>query len=61
MSKFRHPEKQKLDEDHPKKIKSKEVIFGCTGTIGEIFPEEKIKELEESSFIKFYFGNDYHD
>ena len=35
-------EKQKVDEDHPKKIKSKEVIFGCTGTIGEIFPEDKI-------------------
>ncbi len=37
-------EKQKRDEDQPKKIKSKEVIFGCTGTIGEIFPEEKIKD-----------------
>ncbi len=35
--------KQKEDEDHPKKIKSKEIIFGCTGTIGEKFPEEKIK------------------
>ncbi len=35
-------EKQKEDEDLPKKIKSKEIIFGCTGTIGEIFPEEKI-------------------
>ena len=34
--------KQKEDEDQPKKIKSKEIIFGCTGTIGEIFPEEKI-------------------
>jgi len=36
-------EKQKNDEEHPKKIKAKEIIFGCTGTIGEIFPEEKIK------------------
>ena len=35
-------EKQKEDEDIPKKIKPKEIIFGCTGTIGEIFPEEKI-------------------
>jgi len=35
-------EKQKNDEDHPKKIKPKEIIFGCTGTIGETFPEEKI-------------------
>jgi len=36
-------EKQKIDEESPKKIKSKEIIFGCTGTIGETFPEEKIK------------------
>ena len=36
-------EKQKDDEDIPKKIRPKEIIFGCTGTIGEIFPEEKIK------------------
>ncbi len=35
--------KQKEDEDNPKIIKPKEIIFGCTGTIGEIFPEEKIK------------------
>ncbi len=35
-------EKQKEDEEFPKKIKSKEIIFGCTGTIGEKFPEEKI-------------------
>tara|TARA_A100000164_G_C21893973_1_gene766896 strand:- start:503 stop:1804 length:1302 start_codon:yes stop_codon:yes gene_type:complete len=36
-------EKQKTDEELPKKIKPKEIIFGCTGTIGEKFPEEKIK------------------
>ena len=36
-------EKQKEDEDYPQKIKTKNVIFGCTGTIGEKFPEEKIK------------------
>ena len=35
-------EKQKKDDEQPKKIKPKEIIFGCTGTIGEIFPEEKI-------------------
>jgi len=35
-------EKQKEDEDYPKKIRSKEIIFGCTGTIGEVFPEVKI-------------------
>ena len=37
--------KQLDDEDQPKKIKPKEVIFGCTGTIGEIFPEERIKKM----------------
>ncbi len=36
-------EKQLEDEEYPKKIKPKEIIFGCTGTIGEPFPEEKIK------------------
>ncbi len=36
-------EKQKVDEDDPKIIKSKNVIFGCTGTIGEKFPEDKIR------------------
>ena len=36
-------EKQKEDDEDPKKIKSKEIIFGCTGTIGENFPEDKIK------------------
>ena len=35
-------ERQKSDEDKPKVISSREVIFGCTGTIGEKFPEEKI-------------------
>ncbi len=35
-------EKQKEDEDRPEKIKSKNIIFGCTGTIGEKFPETKI-------------------
>ena len=41
--------KQKEDEENPRKIKIKEIIFGCTGTIGEVFPEElissKIPEL----------------
>ena len=35
-------EKQLKDEEIPKKIKSKEIMFGCTGTIGEKFPYEKI-------------------
>ena len=35
--------KQKTDEDNPKKISPKDIIFGCTGTIGEQFPLTKIK------------------
>ena len=35
-------DKQKQDEETPKKINPKEIIFGCTGTIGEEFPFEKI-------------------
>ena len=36
-------EKQKLDEEHPKEIKSNEILFACTGTIGEKFPLNKIR------------------
>ncbi len=35
--------KQKEDEDKPEKIKPNNIIFGCTGTIGEKFPLDKIK------------------
>jgi len=35
--------KQKEDEDYPQKILPSEIIFGCTGTIGEEYPVEKIK------------------
>ncbi len=34
---------QKEDEDNPSKVKSNEILFGCTGTIGEPYPTEKIK------------------
>ena len=34
--------KQKEDEDHPKNILANEILFGCTGTIGEKYPTEKI-------------------
>ena len=37
-------EKQKKDEHHPKKIFDNEILFGCTGTIGEKYPTEKIKK-----------------
>ena len=47
-------EKQKQDEDQPKKIKPKEILFGCTGTIGEIFPEEKIKNKKPNSWFVHY-------
>ena len=53
-------EKQKEDEDYPKKIKSKEIIFGCTGTIGETFPEEKISSKLEELINKIkYTQNKY--
>ena len=35
--------RQKNDEDIPKKITSNDIIFGCTGTIGEPYPLVKIK------------------
>ncbi len=37
-------DKQKIDEEKPEKIKSNKILFGCTGTIGEKFPTEKIKK-----------------
>ena len=36
--------KQIEDEDYPKKISFNEILFGCTGTIGEKYPTEKIKK-----------------
>ena len=36
--------KQKEDEDYPKNILPNEILFGCTGTIGEKYPTEKIKK-----------------
>ena len=35
--------KQREDEDNPHKIKPNQILFGCTGTIGEKRPTEKIK------------------
>ncbi len=35
--------KQINDEEEPKKIKNKNILFASTGTIGETFPEDKIK------------------
>ena len=36
--------KQIEDESTPQKITPNEILFGCTGTIGEKFPTEKIKK-----------------
>ena len=36
--------KQKSDEEKPEKIDSNDILFACTGTIGEIFPADKIKK-----------------
>jgi len=36
-------EKQKKDEENPQLIKPNQILFGCTGTIGEPFPANKIK------------------
>jgi len=36
--------KQKEDEDYPKNILPNEILFGCTGTIGEKYPTQKIKK-----------------
>jgi glutamate N-acetyltransferase/amino-acid N-acetyltransferase len=35
-------EKQEEDEEKPEKIKSTDILFASTGTIGETFPTEKI-------------------
>ena len=37
-------EKQKSDEEKPEKILPDEILFACTGTIGESFPTEQIKQ-----------------
>ena len=35
---------QKNDEEKPMTIKPDQILFGCTGTIGEKYPTEKIKK-----------------
>ena len=37
-------QKQKIDEEKPEKILLNDILFACTGTIGEPFPLEKIKK-----------------
>ena len=40
---YKLTKKQNEDEEDPKEIKSNEILFACTGTIGEKFPIDKIK------------------
>ena len=35
--------KKKVDDEKNERVKPKEILFGCTGTIGETFPTAKIK------------------
>ena len=37
-------QKKKDDDEEFEKIKPTDILFGCTGTIGEIFPTHKIKD-----------------
>ncbi len=52
--------KQKSDDEKPEEVKPKEILFGCTGTIGETFPTSKIKNciLDLIEKIK-YIQNKY--
>ena len=47
--------KQKEDEDFPKNVSSNEILFGCTGTIGEKYPTEKIKKSIPSLINKIKY------
>ena len=40
---FELSQKQKEDDNNPDLITPSQILFGCTGTIGEIYPFEKIK------------------
>ena len=52
--------RQKTDEDTPRKITSNDIIFGCTGTIGEPFPLGKIKNSIKNLVDKIkYTQNKY--
>ena len=48
-------EKQKEDEENPKNISSNNIMFGCTGTIGETFPYEKIYNNIENLINKIRY------
>jgi len=53
-------EKQKDDEENPQLIKHNQILFGCTGTIGESFPTNKIKSSIDELIQKIkYTQNKY--
>ena len=52
--------KQKIDEEKPVKIKSNDIMFACTGTIGEKYPLQKIQNNLENLIEKIkYTQNKY--
>ena len=52
--------KQKLDEEKPLKIKANEIMFACTGTIGEKYPLNKINQSLDNLVEKIkYTQNKY--
>jgi len=52
--------KQINDEDKPEKVNSNQIMFGCTGTIGETYPTEKIKSSMSTLVEKIkYTQNKY--
>ncbi len=52
--------KQINDEDKPEKVNSNQIMFGCTGTIGETYPTEKIKRSMSTLVEKIkYTQNKY--
>ena len=53
-------EKQKEDDNNPFEITSDQILFGCTGTIGEPYPFEKIKNKLPELFDQIkYTQNKY--
>tara|TARA_B100002052_G_scaffold3491_1_gene3131 strand:+ start:2352 stop:3653 length:1302 start_codon:yes stop_codon:yes gene_type:complete len=48
--------KKKIDDEKNEKIKPKEILFGCTGTIGETFPTAKIKNSIPSLIEKIKYN-----
>ena len=52
--------KQKSDDEKSEEVKPKEILFGCTGTIGETFPTSKIKNCIPDLIEKIkYIQNKY--